>query len=50
MAAWKASSGHNANMLRDYYTKVGISVFVKKNVYASGAVYETYHLVQVFGY
>jgi len=50
IAAWKASSGHNANMLRDYYTKVGISVFVKKNVYASGAVYETYHLVQVFGY
>ena len=49
MAAWKASSGHNANMLRDYHTKVGISVFVKKNVYPSGAVYETYHLVQVFG-
>jgi len=48
MAAWKASAGHNANMLNSYKT-VGVSVFAMKVTKGNNSTY-VYYAVQNFGY
>lgn len=49
MTGWKNSSGHNANMLRDNFTKIGVSVFAERMESASGVYYYRYYFVQLFG-
>lgn len=50
MEGWKNSPGHNANMLRSYFTDVGISAFAEKKVGYDGRVSYVYHWVQLFAY
>ncbi len=49
MQGWKDSSGHNQNMLRDVYLKVGISCFFEEHIDSSGYAVYIPHWVQLFG-
>ena len=49
MTGWENSKGHNENMLRENFTKIGVSVFAERMQSASGAYYYRYYFVQLFG-
>ncbi len=49
MEAWKKSPGHNENMLRPQFSKVGISCFFEEEVDYDGNIHYMPHWVQLFG-
>lgn len=49
MQAWKDSPGHNENMLRPQFYKVGISCFFEEHVDSDGHKSYIPHWVQLFG-
>jgi len=49
MTGWKNSSGHNANILSSYHTKIAVGAFAERNESSSGSVSYRYYWVQIFG-
>jgi len=49
MSGWKASAGHNANMLRSNVNYIGIAVFCRRITTSSGKYTYITYAVQCFG-